>query len=366
MTSFFDKILIYCFGLVAIFMNNLNETIVAYLLAGILTVGIFQILEDYDSLYIELVLMGIFMGVLIVFNELVIYVPIAIYHHIFIHGNKKKSKYLLYVLDLSIILYCAYNIDNEFRYILILSIIFAVCMAIKSRVLKFDEEAIKKLRDDSVERAQALSDENRFLIKNMDKEIHIATLSERNRIARDIHDNVGHLISRSILQLGAIRAVNKEKTVGMLLEQLKDTLDDAMNNIRESVHDLHKESFDLKNAAESILKELSDYEVRFECDISMEADKEVKYAFLTILKEAVTNIIKHSNADTVEVLMRELDNYYQLLIEDNGKVKKDVRNVNAGIGLSNMEERVKRMKGIINVSTDKGFRIYILVPKDNV
>lgn len=366
MTSFFDKILICCFGVIAIFMNNLNEDVVAYLLFGILIMGIFQLLEDYESLIIELVLLGIFIGILFLFNELVIYVPIAIYHHIYMYSNKKKINYLLYVPDFLILLYCGFNISNEYRYILFLAIIFAVCMAVKSRGLKYNADAIRKLRDDSVERAQALSDENRFLLKNMDKEIHIATLSERNRIARDIHDNVGHLISRSILQLGAIRAVNKEKTVGMLLEQLKDTLDESMNNIRESVHDLHKESFDLKNAADSILKELSDYQVRFECDISMEADKEIKYAFLTILKEAVTNIVKHSNADRVEVIMRELDNYYQLMIEDNGKVKKDIRSVNAGIGLANMEERVKRMKGIINVSTDKGFRIYILVPKDTV
>ncbi|MBQ3545261.1 MAG: sensor histidine kinase [Lachnospiraceae bacterium] len=363
MTSFLDKILIYCFGAIAIFMSNLNEKIVPYLLAGILLVGIFQILEDYESLVMELVLIGIFIGVLIIFNKLVIYVPIAVYHHIYMY-NKKKNKYFLYGLDILILLYCGKNINSELRYILFFSIVFTICMAIKSRKIESDSDAIKKLRDDSVERAQALSDENRFLIKNMDKEIHIATLSERNRIARDIHDNVGHLISRSILQLGAIRAVNKEKTVGMLLEQLKDTLDDAMNNIRESVHDLHKESFDLKNAADSILKELSGYEVNFECDISMEADKEIKYAFLTILKEAVTNIIKHSNANKVDVVMRELDNYYQMLIEDNGNVKKDIRNVNAGIGVSNMEERVRKMSGIINISTDNGFRIYILIPKE--
>ena len=53
-----------------------------------------------------------------------------------------------------------------------------------------------------------------------------------------------------------------------------------------------------------------------------------------------------------------------MLIVDNGKVKKDIRNVNAGIGVSNMEERVKKMSGIINISTDNGFRIYISIPKE--
>jgi hypothetical protein len=77
MTSFFDKILIYCFGAIAIFMNNLNDAVVAYLLSGILILGIFQLLEDYDSLVVDLVLLGIFIGMLIAFNALVIYVPLS-------------------------------------------------------------------------------------------------------------------------------------------------------------------------------------------------------------------------------------------------------------------------------------------------
>ena len=303
MVSFLDKILIYCFGAITILMNNTNEILVAYLLAGILILSVYQLLMDYESIIAELLLFAITVGVLIESKELVLYLPIVFYHHIYHYCmSKNRINYLLYGIDGIVLLY--FIINNEFKYSLILSTIFAVCMAVKSAILKANAEAIRKIRDDSVETNQALTDENRFLLKSMEKEIRIATLSERNRIARDIHDHVGHLISMSIFQLGSIRAVNKEKTVGMLLEQLKDTLDESMNNIRESVHDLHKESFDLKNAADNILQELTDYEVVFECDISMEADKEIKYAFLTILKEAVTNIIKHSNADKVEVVMR--------------------------------------------------------------
>ncbi len=141
-----------------------------------------------------------------------------------------------------------------------------------------------------------------------------------------------------------------------------------MNSIRESVHDLHKDSFDLKIATEAILEELKNFKIDFEYDVSENADKNIKYVFITILKEAVTNIVKHSNGDSVVIIMRELERNYQLLIEDNGKVSPNsenyIKEINEGIGLTNMEERVKGLSGIINFSIENGFRIFISVPKE--
>lgn len=85
-----------------------------------------------------------------------------------------------------------------------------------------------------------------MLTVTMNNEIRIATLSERNRIAREIHDNVGHMLSRAILQLGAIMTVYRKDTIYDNLVPIKYSLDTAMNNIRESVHDLHKDGLMLK------------------------------------------------------------------------------------------------------------------------
>ena len=56
-----------------------------------------------------------------------------------------------------------------------------------------------------------------------DYEINLATLNERNRIARDIHDNVGHLLTRSILQIGALLTIYKDNTIKEGLNSIKDT-----------------------------------------------------------------------------------------------------------------------------------------------
>ena len=93
------------------------------------------------------------------------------------------------------------------------------------------------------------------LLEKQDYEIQVATLNERNRIAREIHDSVGHLLSRSILQLGALKAVHRqEPELNAQLDTLKSTLSQAMDSIRESVHDLHEESIDLRSQLETLCR----------------------------------------------------------------------------------------------------------------
>ena len=65
--------------------------------------------------------------------------------------------------------------------------------------------------------------------------MYTATLKERNRISREIHDNVGHMLSRSILMTGAIRTVSQDRALDRSLEELEDTLHTAMTSIRRSV-----------------------------------------------------------------------------------------------------------------------------------
>ncbi|MBD5088588.1 MAG: two-component sensor histidine kinase [Clostridiales bacterium] len=199
-----------------------------------------------------------------------------------------------------------------------------------------------------------------------DREIHLATLAERNRIAREIHDNVGHMLSRSILQLGAILTINKNETLDEPLSNLKDTLNTAMTSIRESVHDLRDESLDLELMILNMTKEFPNLDVKLDYDMSNHASKDIKYCFLAILKEAMTNTIKHSNGNAMEITIREHPALYQLLVQDNGTSNfsqtNDI-NSNHGMGLDNMRERVTALGGTIHITSDNGFRIFIIIQK---
>lgn len=224
------------------------------------------------------------------------------------------------------------------------------------------ENKLKKLRDTSKEHELLIEEKNRQLIKSQDAEVYTATLRERNRIAREIHDNVGHMLTRSILQMGAIKTINKEATLTEPLNNLHDTLNTAMTNIRESVHDLHDDSIDLENAISDVIQSIDEPSISFDYDMSKNVPRNIKYCFISVIKEAINNTIKHSNADRITIILREHPGFYQLLIEDNGS------NVNinyqSGIGLGNIQDRVNSLGGNMKITADNGFKILISIFKE--
>ena len=220
----------------------------------------------------------------------------------------------------------------------------------------------RQSRDDSEEHALLLSEKNKALLEKQDYEIYNATLKERNRIAREIHDNVGHVLSRSILMVGAAKIINKDPGMTAMLKNLEDSLNHAMNSIRNSVHDLHDEAVNLEEVEKSLVREFTFCSVQMVYDMTREVPREVKYCFISITKEAFANIMKHSNATKVQLILREHPGLYQLCIEDNG-TDAFYDPEKSGIGIANMKERVNALGGTLQIFTDKGFRIFITIPK---
>lgn len=239
--------------------------------------------------------------------------------------------------------------------------VISVTFALRTQRLKRTKLELYRLQDTTKESKLVLEARNQQLIKQQDNEIYLATLKERNRIAREIHDNVGHMLSRSILMVGAAIAMNKNEESKEMLGSLKGTLSEAMNSIRSSVHDLHDGSIDLKSSIEQLVQDFTYCKVELEYDMGKEVDRTVKYCFLAILKEAFSNIIKHSHASKVEVVLREHPGMYQLLVKDNG-TGGGVSSTE-GIGLSNMQERVSALGGNISITSDKGYRIFVMIPR---
>jgi signal transduction histidine kinase len=209
-----------------------------------------------------------------------------------------------------------------------------------------------------------LKHQNATLIANQDYERNLATLTERNRIAREIHDNLGHILSRCLLQVGALLAINKHTTLNESLIAVKETLSQGMDSVRKSVHDLHDESIDLHDQIYGMVKGFSFCRIKLNYDISENPDKSLKYSFISIVKEAMSNIIKHSNATEMSITLNEHPGFYQLIIEDNGAVHG--YNPENGIGIRNIRDRVAAFNGNVNINIDNGFKIFISIPKGGI
>lgn len=220
------------------------------------------------------------------------------------------------------------------------------------------------LMDEATEQNLQLKLSNQKLLEAQDASIHVATLEERNRIAREIHDNVGHLITRSLLQTGALETINKDETLAPVISGLKDTLHTAMTSIRESVHDMHDETIDLEQSIHHLLQDIEKFETSLIYDCDTFLSKQMKYAIVAICKEAVNNAIKHSNCTKLDILFREHPSFYQLIISDNG-TNASLPEDTTGIGLGNMEDRIQALHGTVRFSTKDGFQIYIIIMKGN-
>lgn len=238
----------------------------------------------------------------------------------------------------------------------------AVLLKQRTSQIRSLKERYHQTRDDSRELNLLLREKNQMLLKNQDNEIYTATLKERNRIAREIHDHVGHMLSCSILMTGALRTINTDPSLGASLEQLENTLHTAMDNIRQSVHDLRDTSIDLQDTLEQLSASQTSCPVSLEYDMGNQIPSDVKCCLIAIVKEGLHNIAKHSNADQAVITLREHPGLYQLSIRDNGTLEK--QSCVSGMGLHNIQDRAHALGGSMQVYRDKGFQLFITIPKE--
>lgn len=353
MEQIVDKCILLSFGAVLLFAGDGTMAPVIALLIAIVAAALGFYIEEKKYLWL------LFLGVSIVaavHPACFLFLPILLYDGVL----KRTFWWILLILAVPFV----YPVFLAQWQMLLwgLTVALAVLLAYKTRRKMDLAEELIQTRDSSTELNMMLKEKNKNLLEKQDYEIYLATLRERNRIAREIHDNVGHMLSRSLLMTGALLTIEKEGAVHEQLLNIKDTLDTAMTNIRQSVHDLHDDSVDLKQSVREIVDSIkNDYDVKLDYDMSEQVPRKVKYCLIATTKEAVSNIVKHSNGDKVRISLREHPGFYRLSIEDNGKNGK--AETGNGIGLQNMKERADSLGGTFRIHTNQGFGIFLTIPK---
>jgi len=232
------------------------------------------------------------------------------------------------------------------------------------RILQ-QQEAAHIERDRLAQASYSLEMRNRDLLERQELELELATLGERSRIAREIHDNVGHLLTRSILQTKALAVVHKddEKLTGEL-KQVSDTLDTAFQTVRLSVHNLYEESSSLRSQLEALTLREKGIDIALEYR-AQDIPPKVATSILAIAREALSNTQRHSDATKVQISVVEFPALYQLIVCDNGS--RDPGPLDGmrveGLGLMSMEERTRALGGIFRTSYDRGFKVLASIPK---
>lgn len=333
-------------------INDVDVTGIAAMLCAVIVTAVCCMKNQTASKYACLA----YAAAAIFFQPFLYFLPLAAYE-LFETENK-----LLGLSWAAVFVVHFYEIDiNENFLLVLMSCGIAVYLKLKQQKLDSLENEVKLARDSGIENEIVLKKRNKILIDRQDDEISLAMLDERNRISREIHDNVGHLLTRSLYQLSAMQVIHKnDGQIGTELADLKATLTDAMDSIRSSVHNLHDESVDLKMRIQKIIDDFDFCQIRFKYECG-DMPKELKYCFISIVREALSNVAKHSNATMAEVVVFEHPGFYQLIVEDNGTLKK--KRDSGGIGLMGMRERIESFGGVFRVIDNKGFKLLSTVPK---
>lgn len=279
------------------------------------------------------------------------------YYDAFVFPSPWQSLVILTALTVSFVSLPA----NELL-IVALFMLLAYFLRQRTKTLKHTQTELVRLRDSSQEFSLLLQQKNKELIEKQDYEVRLATLNERNRIAREIHDHVGHLLSRSILQIGALIVTQPDKEVQHNLSFVRDTLANAMDSIRSSVHDLHADSINLEMQIKALATGFLFCPLRLDYRMENEPPPDIKFCFIAIVKEGLQNIMRHSQATQVTLTLLEHPALYQLLIQDNGL--QAGKKMGEGLGLKNMAERVNVLGGSLTIEHEGGFRVFVSIPKE--
>lgn len=196
-----------------------------------------------------------------------------------------------------------------------------------------------------------------------------ARLNERTRIAREIHDNVGHVLTRAIMMTQADHVV--AATVGdaehaAQFGQISATLDEAMTLIRASVHDLKDEGTDFHSMVEDAASVDEGVPLTVHLADGIEhAPAAVARCFAAVIREALTNAVRHGTASEATVKLIDLPGLWQLIVQDNGGKPISAGAMrSAGIGLADIEERARALGGNATCGPyGEGWRVFVSIPK---
>lgn len=202
------------------------------------------------------------------------------------------------------------------------------------------------------------------LINSSNEAAHVAEVKERNRIAREIHDNVGHSIAGILLQLQASQKLferDKDKSRELLNKSIAE-LSNSLTLLRDTVHNIRpSESLGIEYI-KRIIENFNFCPIDFKYTGDFNTLSAGQLEMLrTNMKEALTNASKYSRATKVDISIDINDKFIRLYIRDNGI---GCTNIKEGLGISGMKERIKNIGGSISISSDNGFIIVCIIPRD--
>lgn len=249
---------------------------------------------------------------------------------------------------------------NTFVFLVYMILVVRLQMNEKEKILNLNEQ----LNIANVELHRA----NVRLEEYAKESERLAETRERNRLAREIHDTLGHALTGIITGIDACKAlieVAPEAANGQL-SAIADVARQGLTDVRRSIKALRPDVLDKLELEQALLQVIekmhvaTNAEISFQCTTSLNCfNEDEENMIYRIVQECITNSIRHGQADKIWIQIDREYNMLKIHIRDNGIGCKDIKE---GFGLHHMNERLNMLQGSLSCSGNNGFTVEARIP----
>ena len=195
---------------------------------------------------------------------------------------------------------------------------------------------------------------------------------ERQRIARELHDEVGQALTAIKVELSVAQR-RIDQTRSGLLEPAQQITDQTLHTVRNMSRLLHPAALDDLGLQAAVDSYLTDFSRRTSIRSELlpgpalaRLSSDIERAAYRIVQEALTNVARHAYATTVAVTLQRRDGTLEIIVEDNGRGfdTRDLERPQRGLGLLGVSERVAYLNGVMSISSEpgRGTRLSVELP----
>ena len=194
---------------------------------------------------------------------------------------------------------------------------------------------------------------------------------ERQKFAKELHDGLGPILSSIKMAISAINKSVVGKTNEQIIDKTENTVDNAIITIKEISNNLSPHilnSFGLEKAIKTFTDTIvtgKDFEIILSSNLNGKRfDYNIEIVLYRIIGELITNTLKYASANKVEISLFNYEKKLELFYSDNG-IGFDIKNIKSkGMGLSNINSRIKSLDGEMEIHSKhkQGFFIKITLP----
>jgi len=205
---------------------------------------------------------------------------------------------------------------------------------------------------------------NRRLRKANEEIEHLAKVAERERIARDLHDVLGHTLSVITLKSElAGKLIDRDpERAGREIREVEQISRQALSDVRDAIRGYRAQGLAAEMAQARSTLETAGLTVQCDAATSLKIPAMQESVLSLAVREAVTNVVRHAQARSCRLRLEQQNGSCCLEIQDDGRGSSD----GEGNGLRGMRERVEMLGGTLERTSDRGTRLTITLPLKDV